>query len=300
MPRTPDALETLKTDVLARVAAGGVVTAVLAGLDLPPWTASNWARRDPAFRAQLTLAVRAGRSLRLEAYDPAAAQAFLARLGAGARVAELWGEPGMPSRRTYAAWRAHPAFAEALARLRAGQRAALAERGRRGRRAYDEAVATRIYVRLWRDGSLTRVLAADPDLPCAATVRRWRREVPAFEAQIRLAIGGWRPRRARARTRCTPALTEAVAAAIVRGASLNSLGRRPDMPSVSTLYRWMRRHPEFAGVVRMAYDMREDDLGGELLRLARATPVGGVTATRRAMGPIRRALARHPRPGDGA
>lgn len=249
-----DERRVLQAEIVARVAAGERVRAVCAGPGFPhPQQVHNWARAEPWFRDQLTAAVRRGRAWR-RGYHDAKAAAFLARVYAGERVCDLWGQPGMPSRKAYVAWKTdNPAFAEAMGQVRLAQRQRLAQRGRDGYRAWDPALADRLIVRLHHGAGLNAALAADPELPCYQTLRRWRREQPTFDRVIRRIMAEWRRRNARGRHRCTPALIDKIGKRIATtGISLPRLARRADMPCEGTLYRWMAERPEFAEAVELA------------------------------------------------
>ena len=121
MPRLPTyEIARLKPVVLARVAEGEAVTGMMRTLGLGASTAQNWAKTDAAFRAALSQTVLTGRERWMRAADPMRMAAFLARVKAGARVADLWGKPGMPGRATYFHWRAtDPAFGSEIAALSA-------------------------------------------------------------------------------------------------------------------------------------------------------------------------------------
>lgn len=254
MARSIDERRALQAELVARVARGETVTAVCAGPGFPlPRQVHAWAKAEPWFRDQLSDAVRRGRAWRRGYHDDKAA-AFLARVRAGEPVRHLWGQPGMPGRTAYFAWKTdNPAFAEAMGQVRLAQRQRLAQHGRDGYRAFDAALADRLIVRLHHGAGLNAALAADPELPCAQTLRRWRREQPTFDRTIRRIMDEWRRRNARGRHRCTPALTEAIGKRIATtGISLRRLAQRADMPCEGTLYRWMATKPEFAAAVDLA------------------------------------------------
>lgn len=254
MVHSIDERRRLQAELTARVAAGETVTAVCAGPGFPsPQQIHNWAKAEPWFRDQLSEAVRRGRGWRRGYHDDKAA-AFLARVYAGERVCDLWGKPGMPSRKAYFTWKtANPVFADAMWQVRLAQRQRLAQHGRDGYRAWDPALADRLIVKLHHGARLADALAGDPDLPCAQTLRRWRREQPQFDRVIRRIMAEWRRRRARGRHRCTPALIEVIGKRIATtGISLHRLSQRADMPCEGTLYRWMAEKPQFAEAVTLA------------------------------------------------
>jgi len=294
MPPSPFDIPRIRTEVLARVAAGETVKGVCAGAGMPtPWTVRRWARENAAFGEELSRAQRVGAFRRLYAYDEAKVAVFLARVRAGEPRKSLLGQPGMPSRHTYRYWsRQQAPFAEELYRLRQQQLAGNAERFRRRRRDWDPALADRILGRVFGDGSLVRVLKADPGLPCLKVVQRWRREQPEFDRALKRMFAAWRrrPRLGTARSRCTPALTERIAARIVEGASLASLGQEAGMPSRTTLYRWMAREPGFAQAVWQACEHREDWYRDQMLAVLNRLGPASNRAIQRALAPLSRRL----------
>jgi len=287
----------IKAAIVERVALGETVTAICEAAEMPcAGSVQVWRRADPAFARDLAQARVRGDWRRRFAFDEAKAEAFLARVRAGERINDLLDQPGMPSQRTYIHWRrTQGAFAEELWRLKGAR---YAERARRlgGRfRAFDQAVADRIYVRVVRGEGLRRMLETDPSLPCRVVVYRWRKERPDWDKALRLAFR-W-GRRARGGLR-TPELTEAILAQIVQGASLRSLSREPGMPAAGTLYGWVKRHADFAAEVAQACDWREDWYLDQMqLIVDEAGPMSGEVLRRR-LAPLRTRHARlQNRPG---
>jgi len=312
MPRPPRPTydkPTIKARIVARVRAGATVAgACRADPSLPcAESITLWARADPLFAAELARARRVGDFARRLAFDEAVAAAFLARLRAGATVRELLGRPGMPGAGTYRFWRrtqmgfqgdlwqVKQTRAEARRNLRM---AGLRGGGGRPFRAFDRAMADRILARVARGEPLRRMLETDPALPCRAVVYRWRAAEPEWAAALTSAIRIGRRMRARARSRCTPELTEEVVARIVEGGSLRSLARDPDMPCAGTLYAWAARRPEFARAVARACEHREDWYVDQMLLAVEAAGPESARARRARVAPWSRQLARlKKRPG---
>jgi transposase-like protein len=295
----------LQVEILRRVEAGARLRAVGAGAGTPcAATVRNWARADAVFGEELARARRIGDWRRGYGFDEARAEAFLARARAGERVHELLREPGAPGRKLYDRWRAGQAgFAEATFALRARSNAALGEHGRARRRPFDQALADRIIVGLNSGARLEDVLAADPELPCRPTLRRWRREAPAFDRVLKMMFAAWRSRGGgfaggSRRDRRVPDLTrDIVCEAIKDGESFASLARE-GLASRTTLRRWYRRDPEFAEAVDEACVFREETLEFELWLAAERVPPGPVREMNRAIAPITRAIVRlRHRPG---
>jgi hypothetical protein len=303
----------LQVAILARVEAGERLRAVCAAAGTPcPHTVRNWALGDAAFAEELARARRVGDWRRTHGFDEARAAAFLARARAGERVRDLLREPGAPGRRLYDRWRAGQApFAEATFALRARSNAALGERGRARRRAFDPVLADRIIVRLNSGARLEEVLAADPELPCRPTLRRWRREAPEFDRVLRTIFAAWRSRgsglgRGRVggpaggsgRGGGVPeSVRQAVCETIEDGGSFASLARE-GFASRATLRHWYRADARFAEAVDDACARREEALDFELWVAAEQVPTGPVKEMTRAVAPIIRRIARlRHRPG---
>ncbi|HEY8003669.1 MAG TPA: hypothetical protein VIE16_05540 [Phenylobacterium sp.] len=282
----------LMAEIAARVDAGETVRAVCASPGMPTeQTVRNWAKGDAAFGEALAAARRRAHWRRLWAFDEAKAEAFLARARAGERIRDLLGQPGMPTRGQYHRWRtAQAPFAEATFALRQRSNTLLGDQGRARWRAFDQALADRIIVRMHKGVRLEDVLAADPELPCWDTLARWRRGQPEFDGVLRRII-------AAQRAMMEPVdelLVEDVCGHIVEGGSLLSYSRLPGGPSFGTLRRWMR-DPNFAARVAKACDVREEMIDVQIWLAAERTPPGTLQEMNRSIGPLlrRQVLARH-------
>lgn len=136
-------------------------------------------------------------------YDPAVADAVVARASAGESVRAICRDLAMPSGDTVYKWaRQRPEFGDRLRAARAGvaeTRAWRAEQKRLGRwlkrrrkvrggpqASYSEALAEKVCHGLLEGRSLTAVCQA-PGMPAPATVYKWRRERPDFAQAYRLA-----------------------------------------------------------------------------------------------------------------
>jgi|GEM_PF-5648903 len=120
-----------------------------------------------------------------------------------------------------------------------------------------------------RAGETLKQITADPAMPSHRTLYDWldqhvgfgaawsimrrdqararRREALLREAR-RLAAREVEPRRRSGRrTTFTPERGEAFCDLIRQGFSARAAARRPGMPSLNTVYYWLRRHPEFQG-----------------------------------------------------
>lgn len=295
----------VRDEILRRVTAGERLTHVCAEPGMPCCeSVTGWARRDPAgFGAALKQAYAQAAYRRRHACDPVKARAILAGLAEGRRLEDIVREPGMPSRRTFLVWRdENAAIAEHYGHVRAGREAVRRDKVRGRFRAFDPAVAERLYVRLWTSGEpLRRVLASDPAFPSLMVLARWRAENADFNSQMAFVLGGWRRRRGREGGVYSPDLADAICGAIVTGASLRSLAERPDMPCARTLYAWVRTKPEFAARVARACRIREGWYADQIVMIELTAAPGTVREARRLSAPLRKQLTRlRKRPGGTA
>jgi hypothetical protein len=144
-----------------------------------------WTRTQPEFQAALGR-LRAGgysrRSMtghpRWRAWDEAVARRLLAAVLAGAPMRRtLASDPAFPSLKVLDRWRAEqPAWAAALkAAIRHGKARGATARCRARATAMEDVVGLRL-----THGASLRDLDGDPNLPCATTMRAWRRRWPGF------------------------------------------------------------------------------------------------------------------------
>lgn len=261
-------------ELLTRLALGPTLAQVCRALDMPHVrSVSNWARADPAFAARLAEARRRGDLRRVGFFDEALAAVFVARLRSGEPTASILADPAMPHRRIFNRWKAtQAAFATEVARA---QRTCQTHRTKARwhhhrtlyQRPWDRPTADAIYLRVLRGETIPKVLA---DLKLSRIAfRRWRREQPELDLIMKKAVQ-LAPRArglVRAARDCTPELTERIEHRILDGASLCSLAKQPDMPSATTLYKWVRTRPDFAAAIASACRFRDDlyaDQVGEL------------------------------------
>ena len=131
-------------------------------------------------------------------------------------------------------------------------------------------------------GETIREVCADPAMPSAATLHRWRHMHPEFGAayeRMRDARGAWRQqlaqikreqwrewvrieaRTGRRRTRTWVAgrsstyergWAAAFCARVASGEAVYRICGQPGMPSLKAVYGWLRRWPEFVGMYAQA------------------------------------------------
>lgn len=257
-------------EILERVAAGETLKAACAHPGMPrPESVVRWGIRDRAFRAALDVARAKGDYAARLAFDPVKAAAVLARLRAGESMRKIELDPAAPGRRMLRYWMATEGeFCAEVHRLRDLQRAArgarLGER-RRARTAWDPKLADRVLYQVGLGVALTKLRAVNPALPSAFAIRRWRRERPDFDFDLRanLKMGRSMRRRAKRRARMEP-----VCWAIVQGASLNELAGQDGFPHRTTLYDWVRRDEAIAEAVSRACDERVHWYADQMLEVA--------------------------------
>ena len=185
-------------------------------------------------------------------------------LAAGESLDDVAALPDMPSRPTIRRWaRDDPAFAQALA----GAREVAAERPRF---PFDAHVAAAFLAHV-REGRPVAWLLRRPDMPHRRRLDAWKADRPDFAAAFSeakaLADGERRrlglvhdpgraddrpARRRRSRMTHGEAASDRVILALIRGATLPELTRRPDMPTMKALRRWRREVEGFDGAVRLA------------------------------------------------
>lgn len=278
----------------------------------PGWpsrpTLRKWARESPMFASYIAHGQAQRRRRERHPFRPDVAQRLIQRLRFGEALGDLIRQPDMPRRRELNAWkRQDPAFA---AELQAAKAFADVDRRRYGRRRdgrprrsrmpYDEATADRLMLAVLRGATLP-VLARDPTLPSALGLKRWRKADPEFDSALRGAMIVGHKARGRARTeaRCSPRLRRRIAERILAGASLHSLSKQRDMPSLHSLYKWVRERPDFAQDIALACRFRDEILLDDLLDLARLAVPGDGAVIARETGAIAKRLGQlRPYPGE--
>ncbi|WP_041373480.1 terminase small subunit-like protein [Phenylobacterium zucineum] len=80
--------------------------------------------------------------------------------------------------------------------------------------------------------------------------------------------------------RYSRAVGEEICRRISEGKLWHQIAGKGDMPSYDCLYRWRRRHPEFAEALEMAREMAADLKAEKALAVAEATTAATVTADR--------------------
>jgi hypothetical protein len=164
--------------------------------------------------------------------------------------------------------------------------------------SYTPALAVAICERLAAGESLRSICREDPAMPTEKTVWNWARANPDFAAMKQWALD--KARRASVAqsqirqpvVRAAPRLygaeiVERLCEQLGMGRTLAEVCRDDGMPAISTVYYWLRVHPEFVELYRAARDGAADYLWETALE-AGALLGGG----RRAQRIMRRAMAR--------
>lgn len=139
---------------------------------------------------------------------------------------------------------------------------------------YSEALADRLCARLEAGEMLYRI-CREPGMPTPEAVKKWTLQKPKFAERLKAARrAGGRPEGARGPgfTYCREVGDE-IFMRLCEGESLTKIGADPTMPSLSTIFYWRRRIPEFEDAVRMGKRIQAEmfcDKGWELA--SEATP----------------------------
>lgn len=158
----------------------------------------------------------------------------------------------------------------------AGLPALAARRARRARRQapvrWSAALGERICARV-AAGELVYVICREPGMPTAEGIAGWMARRPAFGAamaQAKRAAGRPLGKRGPVST-YRPEVGHEIFERLCEGQSLTTIGRDPMMPSLSTIFYWRRRIPEFEDAVRTGKEIQAElfcDLSWELSQAA--------------------------------
>lgn len=297
----PDQRAGFQERLCQRLMDGESLDAICAAPGWPSRTTLwRWARESPMLASYIAHGQAQRRKRERHPFRPEVAQRLIQRLKLGETLRDLLRQPEMPHRRQLDAWKRQDAgFAAELEAAKAfADPYHRRYRPGRSRMRYDEATADRLMLAVLRGATLAD-LARDPTLPSALGLKRWRKADPGFDSALRgaIRIGFGARGRARAEARRSPRLRRRIAERILKGASLHSLSKRPDMPSLYALSKWVRERPDFAHDVGVACQFRDEILLDRLLDLARhATPGDGALIARETGAIAQRLgqLSRHP------
>jgi transposase-like protein len=100
-------------------------------------------------------------------------------------------------------------------------------------------------------------ICRERDMPTRATVKYWRRQRPDFGRQVDWAFRTCRAAvKGGARSGYHPAVAALICGRLVEGEPLTRICRDAGMPSIVTVYYWLRRHPEFAEAYAQARELQ--------------------------------------------
>lgn len=152
------------------------------------------------------------------------------------------------------------------------------------RSAWRAAVDRRVYVRWSAElaktilerlaaGELVYRMCQEPGMPTPEAIAKWAREKPEFgEALAAARAMGGRPMGVRGQPLgYCEAVGQAIFERLCAGESLTRIGDDPTMPSLSTIFYWRRRIPEFEETVQMGKRIQAErfcDLGWEMAQAA--------------------------------
>lgn len=150
-------------------------------------------------------------------------------------------------------------------------RAAAAD-GRRVYVRYSAELAVRLLERI-AGGELVYRICQEPGMPTPEAISKWAREKPDFAEALRAArTQGGRPCGVRGQPfGLCEATAQAIFERLCEGESLTKIGADPAMPSLSTIFYWRRRFPEFEEAVQTGKRIQAEmwaDKGWELAEAA--------------------------------
>lgn len=149
---------------------------------------------------------------------------------------------------------------------------------RAARRIAERAATVRAVCRRVAAGETVEAICRDPMMPLRQELNAWVSEEPEFARMMRQArvksgkAGLARPGRP---GRWSEALGAEFLARIADGRGLVEVCSEPDMPSHTTMYRWLRTKPEFAQAYARARAEQADFLFDLAWTLARRAGEGG-------------------------
>jgi len=140
----------------------------------------------------------------------------------------------------------------------------------RSRTTYRAARGAVVCARLAEGASVEQIIR-EPGMPCRATLRNWKLAHPDFAAQFEMARaqGGGMRRGGRPEV-YSPELAEAVLEGLAEGRALHRICGEPGAPSMTTVFRWLKADPEFAGAYRLAREVQAHRLFDEVGEVAAA------------------------------
>lgn len=134
------------------------------------------------------------------------------------------------------------------------------------------------------DGETIKQIAADPAMPCYATIYHWRKlhaefayaweSVRMLQAYHRVERWAARPAQTRPGGKVssfTEARGEAVCAHLREGVPMSAIHALPGMPSVKVVYTWLKREPRFR---QMVAEAREEALSWLAFKIELAVEKG--------------------------
>lgn len=218
-------------------------------------------------------------------FTPESISAFVCRLSGGRSLQAVCRDADMPSCHiVYRRMRADPVFKAQVEAVRdPAARGAAPGGARRG--LWSQGLADGILAGL-REGFSLAEICRSPACPVrAATVERWVRTKPAFAAAYaeacapRQTARGLRVGRGR-RGGYDPHIVHQIADRLLEGRSLSGIGRDPDMPGITVMWHWARRHPAFRLALERARRAQLDVLLDAVIE-ARDVPHRSAPARRR-------------------
>lgn len=110
---------------------------------------------------------------------------------------------------------------------------------------YSEDLAAAVCERL-ADGVTLTAVGREAGMPGVTTIKRWMRARADFALRLQAArAAGGGPGKGGRPAMYTPELAMAVCEGLIAGHSLTRLCERPGMPSINTVFKWLRDIPDF-------------------------------------------------------
>jgi hypothetical protein len=125
----------------------------------------------------------------------------------------------------------------------------------RPRSRYREDLA-RVVCEAAAEGKTLGEIARLPAMPQAQTLRRWLLAEPAFAARYALARARGGPGKLGRRSGYHEDIGLAICDRLVEGEAIARICAEPGMPPVTTVYWWLKTHPDFAELYRAARDIQ--------------------------------------------
>jgi hypothetical protein len=138
---------------------------------------------------------------------------------------------------------------------------------------YREDLARRVCEGAAQGKSLAEI-ARMPAMPQAQTVRRWLAAEPVFAARYAVARERGGPLKRGRPSTYHEAIGRAICERLLEGRAITHICADADMPPVATVFWWLKTHPEFAEMYRVAREIQAHIKFDEVWEEAKAATPG--------------------------